>query len=164
MKKMKTYVLQVKPRCEESVSRLINNKGFTAMCPSEEMYIRHGGQWYKKLKLIFTQYVFVECELTDETYYQIKSMPGAVRFLGFGSPEALAPDEQEYIRVLYNKGKPIEVSKIYATAFGEKMILSGILRDYSDKIISLDLRQRRAKVSVTLLGKLHTITLPVISI
>ena len=161
---MEMYVLQVKPGCEESAARLINEKGFTAMCPSEEMHIRLRGQWHKRLKLVFTQYIFVECELTDETYYQIKSAPGVVRFLGFGSPESLAPDEQEYIRLLHNKGKPIEASKVYTTTSGEKMILSGILRDYADKIVSLDLRQRRAKVAVTLLGKLHTITLPVISI
>lgn len=164
MKKMEMYVLQIKPGCEEAADRLITDKGFTAMCPTEEIYIRFQGQWRKKLKLVFTQYIFVECELTNETYYQIKSTPGAVRFLGFGNPEALAPDEQEYIRLLHNKGKPIEASKVYTTTSGEKMILSGILRDYSDKIVSLDLRQRRAKVAITLLGKPHTITLPVISI
>ena len=44
------------------------------------------------------------------------------------------------------------------------MILSGVLRNYQNGIIDLDLRQRRAKVAVKLLGKSHTITLPVISI
>lgn len=164
MKKMEMYVLQVKPGYEEAAACLIKDKGFTAMCPSEEMHIRLRGQWHKRLKLVFTQYIFVECELTDEIYYQIKSTPGAVRFLGFGKPEPLRPDEREYIRLLHNKGKPIEASKIYTTAAGEKMILSGILRDYADKIVYLDLRQRRARVRTTLLGKPHTITLPVISI
>ncbi len=161
---MEMYVLQVKPGCEEASARLINDKGFTAMCPSEEMYIRLRGQWHKRLKLVFTQYIFVECELTDDTYYRIRSVPGTVRFLGFGNPEPLSLIECEYIRLLYNKGKPIEASKVYTTNSGEKMILSGILRDYSDKIVRLDLRQRKAKVAVTLLGKPHTVTLPVISI
>lgn len=158
------YVLQVRPGCEESAAQLINDKGFTAMCPSEEMYIRLRGQWHRRLKLVFTQYIFVECELTDEMYYQIRSVPGIVRFLGFGSPEALESDEQEYIRLLHNNGNPIEASKVYTTVSGEKMILSGILRDYSDKIVRLDLRQRRAKIAVTLLSKPHTITLPVLPI
>lgn len=164
MKKMEMYVLQVKPGCEESAAKLVDEKGFTAMCPSEEMNIRFRGQWHKRLKLVFTQYIFVECELTDETYYRIRSVPGTVRFLGFGKPEPIKEDEQAYIRLLWNKGKPIEASKVYTTAFGERMIMSGILREYSDKIIRLDLRQRRAKIAVTLLGKPHTITLPVISI
>lgn len=158
------YALQVKPGYEEAAVRLIADKGYTAMCPTEEIYIRSQGKWHKRLKLVFTQYIFVECELTDESYYNIRSVFGVVRFLGFGSPEPLKVDEQEYIRLIWNKGKPVEASKIYTTLSGDKMILSGILRKYQENIISLDLRQRRAKVAVTILGKPHTITLPVISI
>lgn len=47
---------------------------------------------------------------------------------------------------------------------GDMMILSGVLRQYMDSIVSCSIRQRRAKVRVTLLGKPHTITLPVTSI
>ena len=161
---MKMYVLQVKSGYEEAAVRLIADKGYTAMCPTEEIYIRFQGKWHKRLKLVFTQYIFVECEFNEEVYYQIKSVFGVVRFLGFGKPEPLKEDEQAYIRLLWNKGKPIEASKVYTTMSGEKMILSGMLRDYSDRIISFDLRQRRAKVSVMILGKPHTITIPVISI
>ncbi len=161
---MEMYVLQVKSGYEEAAVRLIADKGYMAMCPSEELYIRSGGKWYKKLKLVFTQYIFVECELTDKAYYDIKSTLGAVRFLGFGSPEPLKADEQAHIRLLWNKGKPVEASKVFTTSSGDKMILSGILRNYQNDIISLDLRQRRAKVAAMLLGKPHTITLPVISI
>ena len=118
----------------------------------------------KRLKLVFTQYIFVECDLNEEIYYQIKSVFGVVRFLGFGKPESLKADEQAHIRLLWNNGKPIEASKIYTTSSGDKMVLSGILRNYQNSIISLDLRQRRAKVAVTFLGKSHTVTLPVISI
>ena len=158
------YVLQVKPGYEEAAVRLIADKGYTAMCPTEEVHIRFRGQWHKRLKLVFTQYIFVECELTDKDYYNIRSVPGAVRFLGFGSPEPLRAAECEYIKLLWNKGKPIEASKVYTTTSGEKMILSGMLRDYADRIIRLDLRQRKAKIQITLLSEPHTITLPVISI
>lgn len=155
------YVLQVKPGYEETAVRLISENGYTAMCPSEEMYIRFRGKWHKKLKLVFTQYIFVECEFNEEVYYQIKSVLGVVRFLGFGKPEPLKADEQAYIRLLWNKGKPIEASKIYTTASGDKMVLSGLLRDYQSNIVSLNLRQRRAKIGITLLGKPHTVTIPV---
>lgn len=164
MTRMKMYVLQVKPGYEEAAVRLINEMGYAAMRPTEEMHFRVKGQWHKRLKLIFTQYIFVECDLNEEIYYQIKSVFGVVRFLGFGKPEPLKADEQAYIRLLWNKGDPIEASKIYTTNSGDKMILSGILRDCQNSIISLDLRQRRAKISINLLGKPHTVTIPVISI
>lgn len=161
---MEMYVLQIKPGYEESVTRILRQRGFNAMCPMAEVFIRHGGQWHNRLKLVFTQYIFVECELTDEVYYRVKSVCGVVRFLGFGKPEPLRPDEAEHIRLFYNGGKVIEPSKVYVTGTGEKMILSGLLRKYADNIIGLDLRQRRASVVTTLHGKEHKITLPVIGI
>jgi len=50
------------------------------------------------------------------------------------------------------------------TANGDRMILSGILRQYEDQIISMDVRQRRAKIRIPILGKDYTITLPVIGV
>ncbi len=158
------YVLQVKPGYEETAVRLLRNKGYTAMCPTEEIYIRFGGKWHARLKLVFTQYIFVECEPDDDAYYQIKSVFGVVRFLGFGKPEPLRDYEQAQIRLLWNNGRPIKASRIYTTSAGDRMILSGILRDYQDDIISLDMRQRRARVRVTFLNKHYTITLPVVPI
>ena len=93
---MNMYVLQVKPGLEEAAAAALEEKGFSAFCPSQEVYIRHGGQWHKKLKLVFTQYVFIECELDDKAYYQIKSVVGVVRFLGCGNPEALQEHEKRY--------------------------------------------------------------------
>lgn len=161
---MEMYVLQIKPGYEESTAETLKRNGFTAMCPMEEMHIRHGGEWHKQLKLIFTQYIFIECDLTDEAYYNIKSVSGVVRFLGYGKPEPLHRGEAEYIRLLNNNGRPIEASKIYTTSSGDKMVMSGILRKYTDNIISLDLRQRRAKAKVTFHGEQRIITLPVIGI
>ena len=161
---METYVLQVKPGYEESAAKMLKLRGFNAMCPVAESIYRSGGQWHKRQKLVFTQYIFVECRLTDEAYYNIKSVSGVVRFLGFGKPEPLPPDEALYIKFLHNGDKIIEASKVYVTGTGEKMILSGLLREYTHSIVSLDLRQRRARVAVTLHGERHVITLPVISI
>ena len=161
---MDMYVLQVKPGFEVSAAEAIRKLGYNALCPMKEQPIRRGGSWQLSKSLIFTQYIFVECELTDDTYYRIRSVNGILRFLGFGKPEELPKDEAMYIRILYNDGVPIETSKVYTSAAGAKMVLSGVLRNYVDNIVSLDLRQRRAKVKVELFGKEYKITLPVIAI
>jgi transcription antitermination factor NusG len=161
---MNMYVLQIKPGFEESAAKIIRGRGYTVLCPSEELYIRRGGEWLLQKKLIFTQYLFVECDLTDESYYRIRSADGVIRFLGFGKPEKLPSAEALYIKILDNDGNPIEASKVYTTAAGAKMVLSGVLRNYVDNIVSLDLRQRRAKIKVELFGVEHKITLPVIGI
>lgn len=161
---MDMYVLQIRPGFETSAAKAIRERGFTVMCPSKMQHIRHGGTWKIQQSLIFTQYLFVECELTDENYYKIKSVDGVVRFLGFGKPEKLPKDEALYIKILDNGGEPIEASKIYTTTAGAKMVLSGMLRNYIDNIISLDVRQRKAKIKIDLFGTTHKITLPVIGI
>lgn len=161
---MDMYVLQIKPGYEKDAANILRRRGYSVLCPTEDLFIRRGGQWHKQNKLLFTQYLFVECELTDEAYYKIKSVDGVVRFLGFGKPEKLPSAEAVYIRILNNDGVPIEASKVYTTAAGAKMVLSGVLRNYVDNIISLDLRQRKAKICVEILGKQHKITLPVIGI
>lgn len=161
---MEMYVLQVKSGHEKSAAESLKNLGFLAYCPTRMQEIRFKSIWHKVEKIIFSQYIFVKCELTDDVYYKIKSVTGIVRFVGFGSPEALRKHEKEYVKLLNNDGKPIEPSKIFVTVNGDKMIISGILRQYQDKIISLDLRQKRAKIELEISGKVHRITLPVTAI
>ncbi len=161
---MEVYVLQVKSGYEESAARILNHKGYKAFCPTEEMHIRYGGQWHKKLKLVFTQYIFIECKLSDEDYYRIKNVCGVIRFLGHGKPEPLLEHERAYIHWLHNNGKPIEASTIYTTLAGDRIVLSGLLKTYQDDLINLDLRQRRARISIPFCGKSHTITIPVIGV
>lgn len=161
---MDMYVLQVRSGFEISAAKTIRERGYTAMCPMKIQHIRRGGKWLLCQSLLFTQYIFVECDLTDDVYYKIRSVDGIIRFLGFGKPEKLPEDEVQYVRLLDNNGLPIEASKVYVTAAGEKLVMSGILRKYMDSIVSLDLRQRKAKIKLDLFGVEHKITLPVIGI
>lgn len=161
---MDMYVMQVKHDLEMSVLKEIKKLGCNALCPVREQQIRRGGKWHSIQSPLFPQYVFVECELNDKIYYDLKKIYGMQRLLGAGKPQKLPESEAAYIRVLNNNGAPIEASKVYVTSYGEKMILSGMLRHYTHDIISLDLRQRRAKVEVEIFGIKHTIILPVIGI
>ncbi len=161
---MDMYVLQVRPGFEISAAKTLEKQGFIVLCPMKEHHIRKGGSWRITHNLLFSQYLFVECKLTNDTYYRIKSVEGVVRFLGFGKPEKLPKDEVVYIKILNNDGIPIEASKVYTTAAGAKMVLSGILRNYVNNIVSLDLRQRRVKIKFELFGVEHKLTLPVTGI
>lgn len=161
---MDMYVMQVKHDLEMSVLKEIKKLGCNALCPVREQQIRRGGKWYATQILLFPQYIFVECEMNDRVYYELKKIYGMQRLLGAEKPQKLPESEAAYIRVLNNNGVPIEASKVYVTSYGEKMILSGMLRHYTHNIISLDLRQRRAKVEVEIFGIKHTIILPVIGI
>ena len=163
---MKMYVIQVRSGYEFSVCQELRNQGFDAVLPTRKEFIRRGGQWNIYEKILFTQYVFIRIELTEERYYRIKKIDGVVRFLGFehGFPQPLNHVEQSYIEWLWNFGKPVEPSKIYVTPNGDKLIMSGTLRKYSGNEIEYNLRQRKANIFIDIAGRKHKIMLPVVRI
>lgn len=163
---MRMYVLQVRSGYEISVCQELEKQGFDAVLPVRQEFIRRGGQWQIYEKIIFTQYIFIRFEITEENYYRIRKIDGVVRFLGYenGILHPLNNSEQKYIEWLYNDGKPIEPSKIYVTPSGDKMIMSGILRKYSGDEIEYNLRQRKANIFIEIAGRRHKIILPVVRI
>ena len=159
---MDMYVLQIKPGYEISACQELRKQGFNAVLPTVQEYIRRGGKWSIHEKIIFTQYIFIQFEPSEKSYYKIRNIDGIVRFLGYNQP--LKNSEQKYIEWLENDGNPIEPSKIYVTASGDKMIMSGILRKYSGNEIEYNLRQRKASIFIEIAGKMHRITLPIVRI
>ncbi|MDE6539323.1 MAG: antitermination protein NusG [Ruminococcus sp.] len=159
---MKMYVLQVKYNKENQVKNRLEKMGFSAFNPTEEIIIRSNGKWKSQIKLIFPQYVFVECEMTSENYRRIKSVPKVLRFLGDENPEPLPADEREYIMILNNNGEIVRASEIEVSGDGTKKVVSGMLKKYEDKIIFINPRQRRAGIKLELCGKKHFLTLPVV--
>lgn len=162
---MKMYVLHVRSGYETSAYRQLKERGFDAVLPVKQEFIRINGKWEIREKIIFTQYLFVICDLTDKkNYYEIRKADGVIRFLGNENGkvfEPVRPYEQEYIMRLWNNGKPVESSKIYVTSNGDKMIMSGILRDYSGSEIEYNIRQRKATISTTIAGQQYKISLPI---
>lgn len=159
---MKMYVLQVKFRKESQVKNSLEKMGFSVFSPTEEIVIRSKGKWKSQIKLIFPQYIFVECEMNPENYRRIKSTHGVVRFLGADRPEPLPDDEKEQILILNNGGEIVRASEIEVSKNGTKKVVSGMLKNYENKIYFINLRQRRAGIEIELCGKKHFLTLPVV--
>ncbi|MDE5620656.1 MAG: antitermination protein NusG [Ruminococcus sp.] len=158
---MEIYVLQVKFNKEIKVRDAVGEMGFSVFFPTEEIIVRNKGKVKPRIRPIFPQYVFVECEMTVENYRLIKSVREVVRFLGAENPEPLPPDEKEYIMLLNNGGETVRASEIEVSADGTKKIVSGVLKKYADKITFIDLRQNRAGIGLELCGKKHSVILPV---
>lgn len=163
---MSMYVLQVKPGTDLHVAVQLRKKGHLVRCPQRTMDIRKDGAWNSRTEPIFPGYLFVEEEIDRKRYDNICQTDGVVGFLrsSGGAIGKLKPHEEAYIQWLWNYGKPITASRIYTTFHGDKMVLSGVLRNYWNQVVKLDLRQRRARVRVPICGHEYTITLPVIGI
>ena len=159
---MKMYVLQVRSGYEISVYQELKKRGWDAVLPRMQEYRRKNGKWEIHEKIVFTQYLFIRLEPDKNAYHEIKKIDSIVRFLGNQSP--LSDWEQKYMEWLENGGKPITPSKIYVTPGGSKMVMSGILRNYAGNEIDYHLRQRKADIFITIAGRRHKVTLPIICI
>lgn len=157
---MKMYVLQVRSGYEISAYQELKKRGFDAVLPVMQEYLRKNGKWEIHERIVFTQYLFIRLEPDENTYHAIKKIDGIVRFLGNFQP--LSNSEQKYIEWLENGGKPITPSKIYVTLNGAKMVMSGILRNYSGNETDYHLLQRKAYIFITIAGRKHRITLPIV--
>ncbi len=158
---MEIYVLQVKFDKESKVREALEEMGITVFLPKEEVILRNKSGEKTRIKPIFPQYVFVECEMTVENYRLIRSVREVVRILGAEYPEPLPDDEKKYVMLLNNGGEAVRASEIEVMADGTKKVVSGILKKYEERITFIDLRQRRAGIGLELCGKRHTIILPV---
>ncbi len=163
------YVFQVRPGTDLYVASNLRKRGYFVRCPQRTLFLRKDGEWTEKTEPVFAGYLFLEHPydkpLSSAKYYDICNTDGVVGFLKNGNvPAQLAEHEEQYIHWLWNYGKPIAASRVYRTPNGDCMILSGVLRDYSDHIVSMDLRQRRARIRVPICGKEYKVTLPVVGI
>lgn len=157
------YVIQTKTGCELSSGNLLRRCGFNIKIPEELMSIRRGGVWKTEKRLIFTGYIFLDSKsaITPEEYYKVKNTDGVINFIGKGKPQTIYEEEKQYINWLCNNGEPIKPSKIFVTADGKKMIMSGPLKEYSGEYADINIRQRRAKVIIPICGINHKVTLPI---
>lgn len=163
---MSMYVVQVKPGTDLQVAVLLRKNGHLVRCPQRTMDIRKNGRWNSITEPVFPGYLFLEEEIDRQKYDSVVRADGVIGFLKVSGCTLgkLQPHEEAYIRWLWNGGKPIAPSRIYTTLQGDKMVLSGVLREYWNNVVRLDLRQRRARVRLSICGHNYTVTLPVIGI
>jgi transcriptional antiterminator NusG len=149
------YVLHVTTGKELAVSGELKKIYCRALVPREICTERKNGKIEKKERVLFPGYVFIDTILNLQAYYKIKAITNVIKFLGEGTPAELPAAEEKYIEWLNGENKPLEVSQIDK----DGNILSGPLKGYEALILSIDKRQRRAKVSIMINGEQQTVSL-----
>lgn len=153
------YVVYCRFGCELTFIEQLRLKGIKAYCPRQLSEERHGGEWQRVERMLFSGYVFVEKDgISAEDWHVIAACHGFVRFLSLCS---LSPTEDEYIRALCNEDECIDVSRGYITD-GTLHITEGFLKKLEHKIIKYNRRGRRATADVTMYGKHYKVVLSVI--
>ncbi len=142
------YAISVCSGNEFAVRNILNDiDGVSAMVPTCLVYIRKGGVWKIHEKRILPGYVFVECRLSHDIYYRVKKTVFVSGWIGGGEPIPLNEADEKFVQLIYNEGRPIPVQ-----SFGFEILKMTAIK-------SIDKRARRVRVTIPLMGKIHTLTL-----
>lgn len=149
------YVIYCQGGRELSVVRQLADKGLTAYAPRRVVLERRHRVWIRREILLFGGYVFLDEDLTPDTWQAIKNCYGTLRIL---SRSQLSQTEEEYIRFLCNDGHALGISRGYISG-GALHITDGFLRRFEHRIIRYNKRGKRATADVTIYGRHYEITL-----
>lgn len=159
----KWYVIHTQTGSEEKVKSSIERRAEAnemkeliaqILIPTEQVSEVKEGKKKISQRKFFPGYVLVEMELTDETWYLVKNIPGVTGFIGArAKPVALKEEEVQTIlrqteerkvkptpKVIFEKGEPIRVT-------------DGPFTNFNGVIDEVNPDKGKLKVLVTIFGR-----------
>lgn len=158
------YVVHAYSGMEKSVAKAlqerIDREGLQSqfgriLVPTEEVVEVKGGKKAITERRLYSGYVLVEMEMTDEAWHLVKSTPKVTGFLG-GSANRPAPlPQREVDEILlrmqegYEKPKPKVLFEV-----GEMVrVKDGPFADFNGNVEEVNYEKSRLRVSVTIFGR-----------
>lgn len=133
------YVLQVMTGKEKDVQWELRKRGYKSYVPNQTIPFRKSGQNTTRNVIYFPSYVFLAVkELTDETYYAMKTIPYVLHFVPREKPESLSELEAVHIRLLSKEQNIVATKK----ADGTWKLNVKELEPYIEKVLHRDFRIR----------------------
>jgi len=158
------YEETVKKNLEQRIESMdMEDKIFNVLIPTEKKIKIKNGKRHVVVEKIFPGYVFVEMELSDESWYVVRNTPNATGFIGSGTtPTPVSPEEMEMLK----KKMGMDVPK-YNVNFeiGDLVkITDGPFKDFEGNIDSIDSEKGKVKVLVSVFGRETPVELDLLQI
>lgn len=158
------YAVFVRTGEEEKVKERLNyrfNDRLRILVPKRKIKERKNGAWTYVIKTLFPGYVLVYGKIAIEEYYQFKNVPGLLKLLRSGyEPLIIDPYEMAIINKLICNSDTVGFSNILMEN-GKIVVADGPLVSLEGRIISINHRKGRAKVSLDFMGEQRTVELGV---
>ncbi|MBN2604340.1 MAG: transcription termination/antitermination factor NusG [Bacilli bacterium] len=158
------YVVQTYSGFENSVkinlerrieSMQMEDRIFQVMIPEEiRIEKKADGTTKEKMVKIFPGYVFLEMEVTDDSWFVVRNTPGVTGFLGSsgGGTKPIPVPNEEIVPILKKCGL-IELPTINVVV-GEKVrVITGPFRDQIGSIDAIDSEKLEITVLVDMFGR-----------
>jgi len=156
---MNYYAIQVKTRAENKFIKLFKSLHpevtLPLSFPQRRLDIRKQGKLKSSLSGVFPGYIFIEAENDDEIIkcqWEFRRTEGFFRFLKSNQDiKALGGQDLEIVlHFIKNTGAVAGRSKVYFDENSRIVVVEGPLMGLEGRIIKVDKRKRRAKVSLDL--------------
>lgn len=162
---MNYYVMQVRTRAERRFIQLaqavIEYEPLRLIHPERKLSIRRAGRTVETRAAIFPGYVFLETEeLPTELYWQLRRVPGFFQFLKENTDvRPLQGEDKRLLMHFLSFGEVIEKSTVRFDEDSRIRVLEGPLSGLEGRIVKVNRRKGRAKVSLDLYGETFLVDL-----
>ncbi|MBK1618081.1 transcription termination/antitermination protein NusG [Lamprobacter modestohalophilus] len=161
---MRWYVIHAFSGFESQVAKSLRERAARAgmedafgeiLVPTEEVVEIRNGQQRKSERKFFPGYVFVNMEMTDESWHLVKDVPRVMGFIGGkGDRPAPIPDSQaEAIRQRVQDGVEKPRPKVLYEPGEVIRVTDGPFTDFNGVVEEVDYEKSRVKVSVSIFGR-----------
>jgi transcription termination/antitermination protein NusG len=166
---MKYYVLQVMTGEEAKFMGLAKvnfeldlpdaKVGNNLLWPRRKLTIRKKGAQKESLSPIFPGYLFFKAEeLTPDIHWILRRTPGFVRYLKSNhNIEPIEGSDKELLLHFLHFGEIVEKSEVRFDENKRIKVIKGPMKGLEGRIIKVDKRKRRAKISLSLYEESFTI-------
>ena len=158
------YEDTVKNNLEQRIETMdMEDKIFHIMVPTEKKVIIKNGKRSIKTEKIYSGYVFVEMNLTDESWYVVRNTPNVTGFLGTGTiPTPVLPEEIEELKRKMGLAEP--EYKINLEIGEPVKIMTGPFKDFEGLIGDIEPEKGKVKVLVSVFGRETPVELDLLQI
>ena len=150
------YENSVKLNLERRIESMqMEDRIYQVMIPEEiRQEKKADGTIKEKLVKIFPGYVFIEMEVTDDSWFVVRNTPGVTGFLGSSGggtkPVPLPPEE---IIPILKKAGLMEIPKFEIEVGQKARVVTGPFRDQIGDVDSIDVEKQIIVVLVDMFGR-----------
>jgi transcriptional antiterminator NusG len=161
---MRWYVVHAYSGMEKSVQRALTERIERAgmqdkfgqiLVPSEEVVEVKNGQKAVTERRLFPGYVFVEMEMTDDTWHLVKNTSKVTGFIGGKSnkPTPISPNEVTKIMQQVQDGVEKPRPKVLYEIGEVIRIKDGPFTDFNGNVEEVNYEKSKVRVTVTIFGR-----------
>ena len=165
------YVIHTQTGYEDKVKTALDAKVKSGLAkdtisqvlvPVEQVSEVKGGKKKISQRKFFPGYILVEMELTDESWYMIKSISGVTGFVGAGSkPLPLKEDEIDTILKQAKEAKEKPTPKVVFDKGESVRVNDGPFTNFNGTIEEANLAKGKVKVMISIFGRATPVELEV---